>query len=72
MEGTYVKCRSVSFRSSLANMRHWWHGYSLFAGGVKTGRGFYGYPNPAYQDPAWRHGDVNDEFGDVLGEGVVR
>ena len=53
-------------------MRHWWHGHSLFAGGVKTGRGFYRYPNPAYQDPAWRHGAVNDEFGDVLGEGAGR
>jgi len=53
-------------------MRHWWHGHSVFAGSVKTGRGFYRYPNPAYQDPAWRHGDVNDEFGDVLGEGAGR
>lgn len=25
--------------------------------GVKTGRGFYSYPNPAFEDPAWLHGD---------------
>jgi 3-hydroxybutyryl-CoA dehydrogenase len=25
--------------------------------GVKTGVGFYRYPNPAYEDPAWLHGD---------------
>jgi 3-hydroxybutyryl-CoA dehydrogenase len=25
--------------------------------GVKTGKGFYTYPNPAYQDPAWLKGE---------------
>lgn len=25
--------------------------------GVKSGRGFYTYPNPAYQDPSWIKGD---------------
>ncbi len=24
--------------------------------GVKTGRGFYKYPNPAFEDPSWLHG----------------
>jgi 3-hydroxybutyryl-CoA dehydrogenase len=31
--------------------------------GIKTGRGFYRYPNPAYQDPAWRQGEVEDPAG---------
>ncbi len=26
--------------------------------GVKTGKGFYTYPNPAYQDPAWLKGKM--------------
>ncbi len=26
--------------------------------GVKTGKGFYTYPNPAYRDPAWLKGDL--------------
>ena len=25
--------------------------------GVKTGKGFYAYPNPAFQDPSWLKGD---------------
>jgi 3-hydroxybutyryl-CoA dehydrogenase len=25
--------------------------------GVKTGKGFYSYPNPAFEDPAWLSGD---------------
>ncbi|MCW4049348.1 MAG: 3-hydroxyacyl-CoA dehydrogenase family protein [Candidatus Bathyarchaeota archaeon] len=25
--------------------------------GVKTGQGFYSYPNPSYMDPGWLHGD---------------
>ncbi len=28
--------------------------------GVKTGKGFYTYPNPAYQDPSWLKGDTED------------
>ena len=36
MVSAYVKCRSISFRSSLANMRDWWHGHSLFAGRRST------------------------------------
>jgi hypothetical protein len=72
MESAYVKCRSISFGLVSRTWVIGGHGHSLFAGGVKTGRGFYRYPNPAYQDPAWRHGDVNDEFGDVLGEGAGR
>lgn len=24
---------------------------------VKTGKGFYSYPNPSYQDPSWLKGD---------------
>jgi 3-hydroxybutyryl-CoA dehydrogenase len=24
--------------------------------GVKTGRGFYKYPNPSFEDPSWLHG----------------
>jgi len=27
--------------------------------GIKTGKGFYGYPNPAYQDPSWLKGSGN-------------
>jgi 3-hydroxybutyryl-CoA dehydrogenase len=27
--------------------------------GIKTGRGFYAYPNPAYQDPSWLKGSGN-------------
>lgn len=27
--------------------------------GIKTGKGFYGYPNPAYQDPSWLKGGGN-------------
>jgi hypothetical protein len=34
MVSAYLKCRSISFRSSLANMRDWWHGHSLFAGRI--------------------------------------
>jgi 3-hydroxybutyryl-CoA dehydrogenase len=26
--------------------------------GVKTGRGFYTYPNPSYMEPGWLHGDA--------------
>ena len=26
--------------------------------GVKSGKGFYTYPNPSYMDPGWLHGDV--------------
>jgi len=25
--------------------------------GVKTGKGFYNYPDPAFEDPSWLHGD---------------
>ena len=25
--------------------------------GVKTGKGFYSYPHPAFEDPVWLHGD---------------
>jgi 3-hydroxybutyryl-CoA dehydrogenase len=28
--------------------------------GVKAGRGFYRYPRPAFEDPAWRLGDADD------------
>lgn len=31
--------------------------------GIKTGRGFYRYPNPAYQDLAWRQGEARDHAG---------
>ena len=33
--------------------------------GVKTGRGFYTYPDPSYMEPGWLHGDVepHDESG---------
>lgn len=27
--------------------------------GVKTGRGFYTYPNPSYVEPGWLHGDID-------------
>ena len=27
--------------------------------GVKTGRGFYTYPNPSFQDPNWLKGEIN-------------
>jgi 3-hydroxybutyryl-CoA dehydrogenase len=37
--------------------------------GAKTGRGFYAYPGPAYQNPAWRRGDIDDGAG-VAGEGT--
>lgn len=37
--------------------------------GIKTGRGFYRYPNPAYQDPAWRQGDI-DAAGAAPEEGA--
>ncbi len=39
--------------------------------GVKTGRGFYRYPNPAYRDPAWRQGDGDDVSGDVPERGLA-
>jgi 3-hydroxybutyryl-CoA dehydrogenase len=29
--------------------------------GVKTGRGFYTYPNPSYMEPDWLHGDVEEK-----------
>jgi len=29
--------------------------------GVKTGRGFYTYPNPSYMEPGWLHGDVKEK-----------
>jgi 3-hydroxybutyryl-CoA dehydrogenase len=29
--------------------------------GVKTGRGFYTYPNPSYMEPGWLHGDVEEK-----------
>jgi 3-hydroxybutyryl-CoA dehydrogenase len=31
--------------------------------GIKTGRGFYRYPTPAYQNPAWRQGEGEDSAG---------
>jgi 3-hydroxybutyryl-CoA dehydrogenase len=40
--------------------------------GVKAGRGFYRYPNPAYQDPAWRLGEVDDVPAGVPQEGAGR
>jgi 3-hydroxybutyryl-CoA dehydrogenase len=40
--------------------------------GVKTGRGFYAYPNPAYQDPAWRQGEADEGSGDVPDQGTGR
>jgi 3-hydroxybutyryl-CoA dehydrogenase len=39
--------------------------------GAKAGRGFYRYPHPAYQDPAWRQGEVADVPGDVPGRGLA-
>jgi 3-hydroxybutyryl-CoA dehydrogenase len=36
--------------------------------GVKAGRGFYPYPHPAFQDPAWRLGEADD----VPAEGTGR
>jgi 3-hydroxybutyryl-CoA dehydrogenase len=38
--------------------------------GVKAGRGFYRYPHPAYQDPAWRLGEADDVTADVTQEGA--
>jgi 3-hydroxyacyl-CoA dehydrogenase len=26
--------------------------------GVKSGKGFYSYPNPAYLSQGWLHGDI--------------
>jgi 3-hydroxybutyryl-CoA dehydrogenase len=37
--------------------------------GAKAGRGFYRYPQPAYQNPTWRQGVVEDVAGDVPGRG---
>lgn len=39
--------------------------------GAKAGRGFYRYPHPAYQDPAWRQGEGDDVSGDVPGSGLA-
>lgn len=39
--------------------------------GVKTGRGFYRYPNPAYQDPAWRQGDPDNVSRDLSERGLA-
>jgi len=36
--------------------------------GVKAGRGFYRYPHPAYQDPAWRLSEADDVTADVTQE----
>jgi 3-hydroxybutyryl-CoA dehydrogenase len=38
--------------------------------GVKAGRGFYRYPHPVYQDPAWRLGEADDVTADVTQEGA--
>ena len=27
--------------------------------GVKTGKGFYAYPNPAFEDPSWLQGHTD-------------
>ncbi|MEA2527708.1 MAG: 3-hydroxybutyryl-CoA dehydrogenase [Thermomicrobiales bacterium] len=40
--------------------------------GVKAGHGFYRYPRPAYQDPAWRQGDADAVPGFVPEEGTGR
>jgi 3-hydroxybutyryl-CoA dehydrogenase len=40
--------------------------------GVKAGRGFYHYPHPAYQDPAWRLGDADDVPPAIAREGSDR
>ena len=40
--------------------------------GAKAGRGFYRYPNPAYQDPAWPLGDADDVPAAVPREGTGR
>jgi 3-hydroxybutyryl-CoA dehydrogenase len=32
--------------------------------GVKTGKGFYSYPNPIYLDPGWLHPDDDDSIGE--------
>jgi 3-hydroxybutyryl-CoA dehydrogenase len=40
--------------------------------GVKAGRGFYHYPHPDYQDPAWRLGEADDVPADVPPEGTGR
>ena len=68
----YVKCRSISFE--LVSRTCVVGGMVINSSREASRRvaALTGYPNPAYQDPAWRHGDVNDEFGDVLGEGVSR
>ena len=39
--------------------------------GAKAGRGFYRYPHPAYQDPAWRQGEGDDVSGNVPGTGMA-
>jgi 3-hydroxybutyryl-CoA dehydrogenase len=40
--------------------------------GVKAGRGFYHYPHPAFQDPAWRLGEAEDVPAGVPPEGTGR
>ncbi len=40
--------------------------------GVKAGRGFYRYPNPAYQDPAWLQGEADVISGYVPEEETGR
>jgi len=40
--------------------------------GVKAGRGFYRYPLPAFQDPAWQLGEADDVPADVPREGTGR
>lgn len=40
--------------------------------GVKAGRGFYRYPHPAYQDPAWRQGDADGILGNAPRAGADR
>jgi 3-hydroxybutyryl-CoA dehydrogenase len=39
--------------------------------GVKAGRGFYRYPHPAYQDPAWRQGEADDISGHGPGRNLA-
>jgi 3-hydroxybutyryl-CoA dehydrogenase len=40
--------------------------------GVNAGRGFYRYPHPAFQDPAWRLGEADDVPANDAPEGTGR